>query len=133
MARRREDIFAPSERLIQEGVIEHWRLLGLPGTLVAAIPNARSFGQAGLTKGLFDLIVMSPTLGDRTGWLELKADHGVPSKDQIDIQALMTRLGIPHAVAIGRDEPIRVLERWGAVKRQAFEPQPRSAKAEAAL
>jgi hypothetical protein len=118
MARRREDIFAPSERLIQQAVIDHWRAFGLPGTLVAACPNAKSHGQAGLTRGLFDLVVMSPTLGDRTGWLELKADRGVLSKDQLDIQVMMIRLGVPHAVTVGRDEPIRQLERWGACKRQ---------------
>jgi hypothetical protein len=116
---RRQRIYAPSETAIQAAVLEHWLACRLPNTLVACCPNANAFGQPGLTKGLFDLIVMTPLLGERTGWLELKADHGVPSKDQLEIQQMMIRLGIPHAVAIGRDEPIRVLERWGACKRQA--------------
>jgi hypothetical protein len=32
---------------------------------------------------------------------------------------LCAELGVPHAYAIGRDEPIRVLEQWGVVKRAA--------------
>ena len=66
MARKRK-LFAPREGLIQSACIEHWKLLGVPGSLVAACPNAKAHGQPGLTRGLFDLIVMSPTLfGDRT-------------------------------------------------------------------
>jgi len=115
MARKRK-LFAPRESLIQQAAINHWRALGVPGSLVAAVPNARAAGQAGLTKGLFDLVVMSPTLGDRTGWLELKADDGELSKDQREVRSVMIACGVPHAVAYGRDEPIKVLELWGAVR-----------------
>lgn len=115
MARKRK-LFAPRESLIQQAAIDHWRALGVPGSLVAAVPNARAAGQAGLTKGLFDLVVMSPTLGDRTGWLELKADDGELSKDQREVRGVMIACGVPHAVAYGRDEPIKVLELWGAVR-----------------
>jgi hypothetical protein len=119
MARRGRAIFAPRESLIQQACIDHWRALGLPGSLVAAIPNANAHGQPGLTRGLFDLVVMSPTLGDRTGWLELKADGGALSKHQKAVKLLMDARGVPYAVTFGRDEPIRVLEDWGAVRVQA--------------
>jgi hypothetical protein len=115
MARKRK-LFAPRESLIQQAVIDHWRALGVPGSLVAAIPNARAAGQAGLTKGLFDLVVMSPTLGDRTGWLELKADDGELSDDQNKIKLIMIARGVPYAVAYGRDAPIQVLKHWGAIR-----------------
>ena len=118
MARKRK-IFAPREGLIQAAVIDHWRALGVPGSLVAAVPNANAHGQPGLTRGLFDLVVMSPTLGEKTGWLELKADDGELSKDQRDVRRVMIACGVPHAVAYGRDEPIKVLEFWGAVRPQA--------------
>ena len=118
MARKR-NIFAPRESLIQAACIDHWRALGVPGSLVAAVPNARAAGQAGLTKGLFDLVVMSPTLGDRTGWLELKAEGGKLSDDQKAIKLLMIARGVPYAVTYGRDEPIQVLGEWGAVRRAA--------------
>lgn len=118
MARKRK-IFAPRESLIQQAVVDHWKAFQVPGSLVAAIPNARAAGQAGLTKGLFDLVVMSPTLGDKTGWLELKADDGELSDDQLKIKLIMIARGVPYAVAYGRDEPIKVLEFWGAVRTQA--------------
>ena len=116
MARRRRNIFAPREGLIQAAVVEHWLKLGVPGSLVAAVPNARAAGQAGLTKGLFDLVVMSPKLGDRTGWLELKADDGKLSDDQNAFKLLMIARGCPYAVTYGRDQPIQVLAEWGAIR-----------------
>jgi hypothetical protein len=118
MARKR-NLFAPREGLIQAAVIDHWKALGVPGSLVAAVPNAKAHGQPGLTRGLFDLVVMSPTLGDKTGWLELKADDGELSDDQKAIKLIMIARGVPYAVAWGRDAPIRVLEQWGAVRPQA--------------
>jgi hypothetical protein len=118
MARKRK-IFAPRESLIQAACLAHWKALGVPGSLVAAVPNARAAGQAGLTKGLFDLVVMSPTLGDRTGWLELKADDGVLSPAQNTFKLLMIARGCPYAVTYGRDQPIQVLTKWGAVRPQA--------------
>jgi len=116
---RRGKIFVPRESLIQAAVIEHWLAFGVPGSLVAACPNANAHGQPGLTRGLFDLIVMSPQLGDKTGWLELKADHGDLKDDPRKVRRVMIALGVPHAVAYGRDEPIKVLEFWGAVRPQA--------------
>jgi len=105
------------ERDIQAAVMAHWRALGVPGSLVAAVPNMRAHGQSGLTAGLFDLVVMSPTLGERTGWLELKVGKRDLSPAQRDIRSIMAALGVPHRVEWGRDDPIRVLEEWGAVRR----------------
>jgi hypothetical protein len=119
MARRRRNIFAPREGLIQAAVIDHWKALGVPGSLVAAVPNAKAHGQPGLTRGLFDLVVMSPKLGDLTGWLELKAEDGVLSDAQKLFKLVMIARGVPYAVTYGRDQPIRVLEEWGAVRAQA--------------
>jgi hypothetical protein len=116
MARRRKPIFVPRETAIQAACLEHWLVLGVPGSLVAAIPNAFAHGQPGLTKGLPDLMVISPTLGDRVGLLELKADGGTPSDEQLAIGDLMRARGIPYAIVYGRDEPIRWLELWGAVR-----------------
>jgi hypothetical protein len=68
--------FEPREADIQSAVLQHWRTFQTVGSLVAAVPNARAFGQAGLTKGLFDLVVLSPALDGATAWLELKRAHG---------------------------------------------------------
>jgi hypothetical protein len=104
------------EGAIQAAVLEHWLTFGLPGTLVAAVPNAHAHGQSGLTKGLCDLVCFSPLLGEKTGWLELKTERGALSKPQEDFRDLVRSLGVPWAVANGRDSPILQLERWGLVR-----------------
>jgi hypothetical protein len=104
------------ERDIQSAVIDHWLKLGTPDSLVAAIPNAHAFGQSGLTKGLFDLVVFSRKLGASAGFIELKAEGGKLSAAQTAVKYLMISLSIPYAVTYGRDQPIQVLETWGAVR-----------------
>jgi transcriptional regulator with XRE-family HTH domain len=120
----------PSEDQITAAVVEHWKTLGVPGSLVAAIPNKRAFGQAGLTRGLPDLLVLSPQLGRFTGYIELKRGRGRRivgkwgkvtrrgrlSGEQTDIGKLLVERGVPYAVCLGRDEPIKILEAWGAVR-----------------
>jgi VRR-NUC domain len=107
----------PSEKEIQAAILRHWRTFGVPGTLVAAIPNARAFGQPGLTAGLFDLLVIAPDFG--VGFIELKTKPGRLSPAQMDFREILLRAGIPHAICHGRDEPIMVLEQWGVVRRRA--------------
>jgi transcriptional regulator with XRE-family HTH domain len=123
--------FEPSEDQVTAAVLEHWRTLGVPGSLVASIPNRKAFGQAGLTRGLPDLIVLSPQLGNLTGFIEQKRGRRRPppvnrlgrptrkgrlSAAQIDIGNLLVERGVPYAVCYGRDEPIKILEEWGAVR-----------------
>ena len=115
---RRRHQFAPRESLIQQACIDHWRALGVPGSLVAAIPNAFAHGQPGLTRGLPDLLVISPQLGKLVGFIELKTDTGRMSDEQLVINEIMIARGIPYAMTRGRDQPIRVLEDWGAVRMQ---------------
>lgn len=107
-----------SEKAIHAAVMAHWRVYGIPGSLVATIPNMKAFGQAGLRKGLPDLIVLSPLLGAKTAFMELKRVGGLLSEDQSDFAQLCFMRGIPWAVSYGRDEPIRILEKWGAVAPQ---------------
>ena len=119
MARKRK-IFAPSEDDITAAVVDHWRLLGKLDTMVASIPNKRAFGQPGLTRGLPDLLVLAPTLSGGVGFIELKKDaRSHYTDDQRLFSRLCGALGIPYALCVGRDEPIRVLEQWGAVRRAA--------------
>ena len=116
--RRRLTKLGPNETQIQQAVIDHWRQFRLPDTLVAAVPNAGSLGQPGLTKGLADLLVLAPGLP--VGFIELKRDHeSVISDDQRQFALLCARLGVPHAYAIGRDEPIAILEQWNVIRRAA--------------
>lgn len=114
----------PSEAQIQSAVIEHWRTFARDHTLVAAIPNARAFGQAGLTRGLFDLLCLGGSVG--VGFLELKTDKGKPSAEQERFASLCEHHMLHHRITYGRDEPIRVLEEWGIVRRQVASDAPAS-------
>lgn len=105
-----------SERQIQKAVLDHWRALGLPGTLIAAIPNQKAHGQYGLTKGLPDLLVLAPGLP--LGFIELKTDKGRISEHQESFGAMCDRLKIPWRATFGRDEPILLLEDWGVIKKR---------------
>ncbi|PTM61910.1 hypothetical protein [Phreatobacter oligotrophus] len=102
------------ESEIQRAVIAHWKALGLPDTLVAAIPNQNAHGQYGLKRGLPDLICIGPR---GVGFIELKRDKGRPTADQLEIKTLCLTRGVDHAITYGREEPIRVLEEWGLVRR----------------
>ena len=104
------------EAQIHKAVMDHWRKLGLPGTLVSTIPNAGAFGQAGLTKGLPDLMILAPGLP--VGFIELKTDGGKASAAQLVFKSRCIELGIPMAITHGRDEPIRILEEWNVVRRE---------------
>lgn len=120
MGRRRQRAPAPVEKAVQAAVVDHWRMLGLPNTLVAAIPNAGALGQPGLTCGLADLLVLAPSLPGRVGFIELKREEHSPISDaQIDFGLLCIKLGVPYALCVGRDEPIRILEGWGVVRKAA--------------
>jgi hypothetical protein len=117
MGARRREIFEPSEDEITDAVVEHWRICGVRGSLVAGIPNKRAFGQPGLTPGLPDLLVLSPQLGDKTGFIELKRGRGGRLSDaQIEVGQILIDRGAPYAVCKGRDEPIAQLRAWGAIR-----------------
>lgn len=111
---------APSEREITRAVVQHWRSLAVPGTLVASIPNAGAMGQYGFTKGLPDLMVIGgPVLKDRVGFIELKTATGRLRPEQITIGNILLLNGIRYAVTYGRDQPIKTLEAWGVVRPRA--------------
>lgn len=102
---------------IAKAVMQHWRAAGMPGTLVASIPNMGSMGQYGLTAGLPDFIVMGPALP--VGFIELKTERGRISEAQLRFKDICEQLHIPHAITRGRDEPIALLEQWGIVRAAA--------------
>lgn len=116
--RRRKIVLSPYESAVQAATLQHWLTLGLPNTLVAAIPNAYAHGQPGLTRGLPDLLVITPVLP--VGFIELKRDEDSAVSDaQRGFGALCARLNIPYVICVGRDEPITLLEGWGAIRKAA--------------
>jgi hypothetical protein len=104
-----------TEKQIQSAVIDRWRKLGLPHTRVAAIPNARAFGQPGLTKGVPDLLIIAPGLP--IGLLELKTDKGKLSPEQEAFKSDCIIAGVEIAVTYGLDEAIKILEHWRVVRK----------------
>ncbi|KQQ04509.1 hypothetical protein ASF56_12230 [Methylobacterium sp. Leaf122] len=102
------------ESAVQAAVVQHWRMFGQPHTLVAAIPNEAATGQAGLTKGLPDLLIIGGRV--RIAFMELKVATGRLSFEQKLFRNLCAFAGIEFVDAYGRDEPIAVLEGWGIVR-----------------
>ena len=119
MARRRNS-GAPRESLIQAAVVDHWRTLGQPRTLVAAIPNANAHGQPGLTKGLPDLMVIGPRVPGNLAFIELKRERtSAISAAQLEFARLCLEHDVSVVITYGRDEPVKVLEQWSVVRRAA--------------
>jgi hypothetical protein len=104
-----------AEKEIQRTVINTWRKLGRPNTLVAAIPNSGAMWQSGLTAGLSDLLVLGPNVPGRAAFLELKALDGTPSQAQRDFQVLCHHLGVLCEIVYGADAALRLLQSWGVV------------------
>jgi hypothetical protein len=103
-----------NEKAITTALLDRWRKLGTPGSLIFAQANYGAFGQVGLTRGVFDLCVIVPGLP--VAFLELKTENGRLSDAQRDFQITCINAGIPQAVSYGLDEAIAILERWGAVR-----------------
>jgi hypothetical protein len=103
-----------TEAQITRHVIERWRTLGLPRTLVASIPNMGARGQYGLTPGLPDLVCVAPKF---VGFIELKTEKGRTSKHQEAFQVLCEANDIPCAVTYGLDQAIATMERWNLIRR----------------
>lgn len=104
-----------SEKQIQTAVIQNWRTRGYEGTLVAAIPNAKAFGQPGLTPGLFDLLCVGERIG--CAFLELKTEGGKLSHHQQAFKEMLMRNRVRFGVAYGLDEALEILETWGLLRR----------------
>ena len=104
-----------TEAQITKAVMDHWRTCGLEKTLVASIPNMGARGQYGLTKGLPDLLVITP---GGVGFIELKTEKGRPTKEQQAFKVLCISNEIRHSITYGREQPIKILEHWGAVRKQ---------------
>jgi hypothetical protein len=105
------------ESAIQAAVMEHWKLVGCPNTLIGCIPNAKAHGQPGLTKGLPDLLVLGPHVPGHVALVELKRDYrSIVSDDQRLLARLCWDLGVTWELARGRDEPIELLRTWGVVR-----------------
>lgn len=112
--RKRPKVATMSEKEITRAVFAHWAARKVPGSLMFSIPNAFAHGQAGLTRGVFDLGVMAPGLG--AAYLELKTEKGRLSEAQKDFQTNCIRCNVRYAICFGLDEALTTLEQWGVLK-----------------
>lgn len=62
---------------------------------------------------------MGPKVPGKIGFVELKTSRGKLSDAQRGFGELCASLGVSYACTVGRDEPIRLLEQWAVVRRQA--------------
>jgi hypothetical protein len=116
-------------RAEQKFQIDLVRLLNLvltPLTRFFHVPNGgyrtRAEGKIlkamGVKPGMHDLVFLHRVqFADLTVCcaygLELKADDGAPSDDQLDVHADLALIGMPTAIARNVDEAIEHLRRWG--------------------
>jgi len=116
MSRRRNP-----ETALQCTVVQHLLLRGVKGLVFFHVPNGgfRNKSEAALLKamgtraGVSDLILVH---GGKFFALELKAQGGRASEEQLAFIADIDREGAYTALATGVDAALATLEAWGLIK-----------------
>lgn len=108
------------EDAIQAAVCLHLTIRAMPGVVWFHVPNGGSrtaaeagrFKALGVKAGVPDLIAVSAGCMFA---LELKAPGGRVSDAQRQMLAALAGAGAETAVAVGLDDALAVLERWGLI------------------
>jgi len=116
MTRRRNP-----EQAIHCTVVEHLRIRGVKGLVFFHVPNggyrnkpeAALFKAMGVRAGVSDLILVH---GGKFFALELKAQGGRATEEQLAFIADIDREGAFTALATGVDAALATLEAWGLIK-----------------
>jgi hypothetical protein len=113
------------EAAIQRAVIAHLRQRPAPGVFAFAVPNGgyRKPIEAAILKGLGVIAGVPDIIAIHEGrvyCLELKAEGGRPSANQLAAIAAMERAGAYCAIAEGLDRAIACLEGWGILRGRAM-------------
>src|SRR5215831_13763642 len=110
------------EHDLQIAILDYLTVKGRPELEWRAIPNgdlrhprvAMRLKDEGVKPGTPDLFIL---LDDgRTGWMELKAKHGVLSPAQKGFAAKALRLGHHWAMARSLDQAIPILKAWNVLR-----------------
>lgn len=109
------------EAQIHRAVVQHLRARGVPGLVFFHVPNGGSrspiegamFKGMGVRAGVSDLILAH---NDKFFALELKAEGGRASVEQMAFLQDIDRAGAFTALATGLDAALRTLEAWGLLK-----------------
>lgn len=70
----------------------------------------------GMLPGVADFAFVLP--GGKAAFLEIKAEDGKLSPDQVSFQILCTRVSVPFAIARSLDEAKLILLGWGALRQR---------------
>jgi hypothetical protein len=122
--RRKTSIPLSEEDRLQSTVVQHWRLRGARGSVLAAIPNggARAYSTAarlkacGVLSGVPDLMAVAQS---RVSFIELKAKRGRLSPAQTEIIARLREAGVEVLVSKDLGEVLVFLEARGVLKPEA--------------
>jgi hypothetical protein len=109
------------EEKIQAAVVQHlnaWGVAGLVFTHPANggkrnIVEAMRFKRLGQRAGTSDLLLW---LKGKSYALELKADNGRPTQEQMQFLADFQLAGGQTKIAYGLDEALQTLQSWGCLK-----------------
>lgn len=120
--RRKRVKLKMSENAIQKAVFKHLRERPQPGVF-AFHPKNGGIHQAGSSRGIHAGLGVVSGVPDviaikdgRVFALELKAEFGRASPEQINVLRQMTAAGAIVSLATGLDAAIRKLEEWDLVK-----------------
>ena len=113
---------APSERVVQRGIVKALRALGiivahvpngsfLAGDLAARMRQSAALKADGVMPGWPDLLCVNRR-GD-LGLIEVKREGGVVSADQERVTALLVAHGVPVAFVCTIDEALAAVRAWG--------------------
>lgn len=120
MSRLTRRVSRPEEQ-IQAAVVLHLTIRAVSGVVWWHTPNggSRTVAEAGKFKALGVKAGVPDLLAVRAGRLfalELKAQGGRLSEGQTDMLKQLTDAGVQTAVAVGLDDALAVLERWGLLR-----------------
>ena len=109
------------ETQLQRAVVQHLRTRGMPGLVFWHTPNGGRRGRVegaifkslGVRAGVSDLIL---AYQNKFFALELKAEGGRATKEQLAFLQDIDRAGAYTALIEGLDAALQTLEAWGLIK-----------------
>jgi hypothetical protein len=109
------------EAQIQRAVIQHLKARAVPGLVYFHVPNGGSRGKIeaakfkamGVRAGVSDLILVHT---GRVFALELKAERGRASKEQLAFLSEIDAAGAHTAMPEGLNAALATLEAWGLIR-----------------
>jgi len=112
---------ARPEQRLQKHVLQHLRQRGVPHLVFIHVPNggkrkpieAAILKGQGVRKGASDLLLWH---GGSSFALELKAEGGKPTAEQVEFLQDMQKAGANSALATGLSQALAQLERWGLLR-----------------